>query len=123
MVPTTAGVAGVFAEPSAFRTAACPCLFMKTPGAAGCTVMVNAGETAPVTRTKTVAGPGGIPYGTCALIWCAETYSRGAATPLTVTATSAREMGSGPPGADAVSGASPDPNSVMSAPGAMAPAE
>src|SRR5260370_148516 len=74
-------------------------------------------------RNAAEAGPGGIPYGTCALIWCADTYSMGAGTPLIVSATSASESGSGPPGADAVSGASPDPNSVISAPGAIAPAE
>src|SRR5882724_6606153 len=123
IVPPTAGFAGVLTEPSALSTAACPCVFMKTPGAAGCTVIVNAGEITPVTRTSTVAEPGGIPFGTCALIWCAETYSTGAGTPLIVTATSASESGSGVPGAAAVSGASPDPKSEISAPGAMASAE
>src|SRR5579859_2769775 len=67
IVPTTAGFAGALAEPSAFSTAARPCAFMKTPGAAGCTVIGKGAESTPVTRTTTVAGPGGIPYGTCAL--------------------------------------------------------
>src|SRR5258708_40309803 len=118
-----AGFADVVAERSAFNTAACPCVFIKTPGAAGCTVIGKGRENTPVTRTITVAGPGGIPNGTCALTWCAETYSKGAATSLTVTATSASERGSGPPGADAAPGARPAPNNGMSTPGAKAPAE
>src|SRR5579863_2630137 len=90
------------------------------PGAAGCTEMLTGGDAFPATRTTTVAGPGPASNGTCALICCGDTKSRGATTPLIVTETSVRESGSGKLEALEVVKARAEPNSEISDPGETA---
>jgi len=55
-----------------------------------------------------------------ALTWFSDTYRKGAATSLTRYPTSAVKTSAVRPAADSVPGASPDPNTVMSSPGAIA---
>src|SRR5690242_9271159 len=89
------------------------------PGATG-TMAKGTGELASVPAwTASVASPGGISNGTCALIWAALTNSSGAAMPLMDTDVPPRSLGRGREGAVASAAARFTPKMEISDPGAM----
>src|SRR5947207_9859879 len=86
--PAAAGLAVLFSEKSEFCAMAAPSAYVNSPGAAVCIGICTAVLGPPLRVTAIAALPvEGVFHGTWKLIWPGERYSKGAATPFTVTLT------------------------------------